>query len=76
MPSLAKDFVSGGSNSRPFRPGGLDMSQSFERSIPKGALDHDWIHEVLVGGHAQTVPPSFKQGLDLGFLKVSKFDES
>lgn len=69
MPGLAKDFVKGGSNSRPFWPGGLDMSQSSERSIPKGARDHEWIHEILVGGHAQTVPPSFKQGLDLGCLK-------
>lgn len=67
----AKDFVRGSINSRPFHPGGLDGSQSLPRVVPDGALNGDWIREVLEGGPAEKVPPSFKQELDLGNLKVS-----
>lgn len=73
MPGPAKDFVRGSSGNRPFRPGGLEQSQSSERVIPEGALNGEWVREVLDGGPAQTIPPGFKQGLDLGSLKVSKF---
>ena len=66
----AKDFVKGSIHNRPFRPGGLDGSQSLSRVVPDGALNGEWVHEVLRGGPAQKVPPSFKQGLDLGDLKV------
>lgn len=65
----SKDFVRGSINSRPFRPGGLDSSQSLERILPDGASDGKWVREVMNGGPAQTVPPSFKQGLNLGDLK-------
>lgn len=66
----AKDFVRGSINSRPFHPGGLDGSQSLPRVVPDGALNGDWIREVLGGGPAEKVPPSFKQELDLGNLKA------
>lgn len=67
----AKDFVRGSINNRPFRPGGLDDSKSLERVLPDGASNGEWVHELLIGGSAQAVPPSFKQGLDLGDLKVN-----
>ncbi|KAG9453871.1 hypothetical protein H6P81_006775 [Aristolochia fimbriata] len=70
MPGPAKDFVRGSINSRPFRPGGLDASQSSERTLPEGVQNGDWVREVLSGGPALVVPPSLKQGLDLGTLKV------
>ncbi|KAF8396881.1 hypothetical protein HHK36_018516 [Tetracentron sinense] len=70
MPGPAKDYVRGSLNNRPFHPGGLDNSQSSERILPEGACSGDWVHEVLAGGPAQAVPPSFKQGLDLGDLKA------
>ncbi|ONI00016.1 hypothetical protein PRUPE_6G062900 [Prunus persica] len=66
----AKDFVRGSINNRPFRPGGLDDSKSLERVLPDGASNGEWVHELLIGGSAQAVPPSFKQGLDLGDLKA------
>lgn len=66
-----KDFVKGSINNRPFRPGGLDDSQSLGRVLPDGASNGEWVWEVLNGGPAQTVPPSFKQGVDLGNLKVN-----
>lgn len=66
----AKDFVRGSIHNRPFRPGGLDGSQSLSRVVPDGALNGEWLHEVLSGGPAQKVPPSFKQGLDLGDFKA------
>lgn len=66
----AKDFVRGSIHSRPFHPGGLDGSQSLQRVVPNGALNGDWIREVLEGGPAEKVPPSCKQGLDLGNLKA------
>ncbi|KAM1226769.1 hypothetical protein ACFX13_006192 [Malus domestica] len=66
----AKDFVRGSINNRPFRPGGLDDSQSLERVVPDGACNGEWVRELLVGGSPQAVPPSFKQGLDLGDLKA------
>ncbi|KAJ0987857.1 hypothetical protein J5N97_006213 [Dioscorea zingiberensis] len=69
MPGPAKDFVRGSMNSRPFRPGGLDGSQPVERNVPEGARTGDWVHEIINGGVPQSVPPSFKKGLDLGYLK-------
>ncbi|XP_010685630.2 DExH-box ATP-dependent RNA helicase DExH11 isoform X1 [Beta vulgaris subsp. vulgaris] len=66
----AKDFVRGSINSRPFHPGGIEGSQSLPRVVPDGALNGDWIREVLEGGPAEKVPPSFKQGMDLGNLKA------
>lgn len=65
----AKDFVRGSINNRPFRPGGLDDSQNLNRSLPPGASNGEWVREILNGGPAQTIPPSLKQGLDLGALK-------
>ncbi|XP_027335090.1 DExH-box ATP-dependent RNA helicase DExH11 isoform X2 [Abrus precatorius] len=64
-----KDFVRGSINNRPFRPGGLDDSQSLERILPEGASNGEWVCEILNGGPAQTIPPSSKQGLDFGVLK-------
>ncbi|KAG1365844.1 DExH-box ATP-dependent RNA helicase DExH11 [Cocos nucifera] len=69
MPGPAKDFVRGSMNSRPFRPGGLDDSQALERALPEGACNGEWVREVINGGVAQSVPPSFKKGLELGCLK-------
>ena len=65
----AKDFVRGSINNRPFRPGGLE-DQSLDRILPDGASNGEWVREVLNGGPAQTIPPGFKQGLNLGDLKV------
>lgn len=65
-----KDFVRGSINNRPFRPGGLDDSPSLGRVIPDGATNGEWVREVLNGGPAQTAPPSFKQGPDLGDLRA------
>lgn len=70
MAGPAKDFVRGSINNRPFRPGGLDDSQSLERILPVGASNGEWVREVLNGGPAQASPPSFIRGLDLGHLKV------
>ncbi|KAK7333272.1 hypothetical protein VNO80_30037 [Phaseolus coccineus] len=64
-----KDFVRGSINSRPFRPGGLDDSRSIERILPEGASNGEWVREIFNGGHAQTIPPSLKEGLDFGKLK-------
>ncbi|KAI3774096.1 hypothetical protein L1987_48639 [Smallanthus sonchifolius] len=64
-----KDFVKGSIHNRPFRPGGLDDSQSMGRTFPEGASDGEWVRELLIGAPAQVVPPSFKQGIDLGDLK-------
>ncbi|XP_059428943.1 DExH-box ATP-dependent RNA helicase DExH11 isoform X2 [Corylus avellana] len=66
----AKDLIRGSINNRPFRPGGLDDSQSLERSLPEGASNGEWIREVMNGGPAQTSVPSLKKGLDLGNLKA------
>lgn len=71
MAGPAKDFVRGSISNRPFCPGGLDDSQSLERTLPEGASNGEWVRQLLTGGPAQAVPPSFKQGLDLGPLKVS-----
>lgn len=68
-----KDFVRGSINNRPFRPGGLDDSRSLDRILPEGASNGEWVHEILNGGPAQTIPPSLKQGLDFGMLKVIFF---
>ncbi|XP_061374001.1 DExH-box ATP-dependent RNA helicase DExH11 isoform X2 [Gastrolobium bilobum] len=67
--SSVKDFVRGSINNRPFRPGGLSDSQALERIIPEGASNGEWVREIFNGGPAQTIPPSLKQGLDLGVLK-------
>lgn len=69
----AKDFVRGSINNRPFRPGGLDDSQGLDRTLPEGASNGEWVREVLNGGPAQAIPPSLKQGLNLGALKVFFF---
>lgn len=62
-----KDFLRGSANNRPFRPGGLEDSQSSsERILPHGVCDGQWVQELLNGGPPQNVPPSFKQSLDLG----------
>ncbi|KAL1222056.1 DExH-box ATP-dependent RNA helicase DExH11 [Cardamine amara subsp. amara] len=63
-----KDFLRGSVNNRPFRPGGLEDSQSSERLLPDGVCSGEWVQELLNGGPAQTVPPSFKQSLELGDL--------
>lgn len=68
MPGPAKDFVRGSVNNRPFYPGGLVDSPA-GRSVPEGAQNGDWVREIIEGGAAQSVPPSFKKGLDLGRLK-------
>ena len=65
-----KDFVKGSINNRPFRPGGLDDSESMGRTYPEGASNGEWVQEVLNGAPAQLIPPSFKEGMDLGDLKV------
>lgn len=65
-----KDFLRGSISNRPFRPGGLDDSQSLERTLPNGVSNGEWARELVNGGPAQFVPPSFKQGLHLGELKV------
>lgn len=70
MAGSAKDFVRGSLSNRPFRPGGLDDSQSLERILPDGVSNGEWVCELLNGGPAQTVPPGLKQGLELGDLKV------
>lgn len=70
------DFVRGGINNRPFRPGGLENSSSLERILPDGALNGEWVREILNGGPAQTVPPSFKRGLNLGNIKVLSLNVS
>ncbi|GAV74483.1 DEAD domain-containing protein/Helicase_C domain-containing protein/DSHCT domain-containing protein/rRNA_proc-arch domain-containing protein [Cephalotus follicularis] len=66
----AKDYIRGSINYRPFRPGGLEDAQSTNRTLPNGASNGDWVRELLNGGHAQAIPPSLKQGLDLGNLKA------
>ncbi|XP_062085110.1 DExH-box ATP-dependent RNA helicase DExH11 isoform X2 [Humulus lupulus] len=70
MNGTAKDFLRGSINNRPFRPGGLDDSQSLERVLPDGASNGEWVRELLNGGPSQTIPPGFKQGLELGELKA------
>ncbi|XVE79464.1 hypothetical protein DITRI_Ditri14bG0060900 [Diplodiscus trichospermus] len=65
----AKDVVRGSISNRPFRPGGLE-NQSSGRMLPEGASNGEWVREALNGGPAQTIPPGFKQGLDLGDLKA------
>jgi len=74
LPGPAKDFVRGSVKNRPFRPGGLVDSPS-ERALPEGAKNGDWVREIIDGCVPQTVPPSFKKGVDLGYLKVSKLVE-
>lgn len=66
----AKDFVRGSINNRPFRPGGLDKTDSLEKILPDGACNGEWALELLHGGPAQVIPPGFRDGLDLGQLEV------
>ncbi|CAL5426810.1 unnamed protein product [Camellia sinensis] len=73
MSGPAKDFVKGSINNRPFRPGGLDGSQALERILPVGASNGEWVWEVINGGPPQAIPPSIKQGLDLGNLKAHSY---
>lgn len=69
----AKDYIKGSLASRPFRPGGLDDSHSLGRILPNGAINGEWAWEVFYGGPAQSLPPSFKDGLDLGDLKAHSY---
>ncbi|XP_071934825.1 DExH-box ATP-dependent RNA helicase DExH11 isoform X2 [Coffea arabica] len=66
----AKDYVKGSLSSHPFRPGGLEDSHSLGRILPDGAVNGEWVWEVLNGGPAQSIAPSFKDGLDLGDLRA------
>lgn len=66
----AKDFVRGSINNRPFRPGGLDNTDSLGKIHPDGACNGEWARGLLRGESAQIRPPGFKDGLDLGELKV------
>ncbi|KAL6888475.1 hypothetical protein ACP4OV_009501 [Aristida adscensionis] len=76
MPGPAKDFVRGGMNSRPFRPGGLQddtaEAAALEKALPEGALNGDWVRELMSGGPALIAPPGFRKGLELGQLKEYK----
>ncbi|KAL2653895.1 hypothetical protein R1flu_022023 [Riccia fluitans] len=65
-PGPPDHFVKGSSGNQPFLPGGFDLSQTSERYVPEGALNGEWVAEILQGGPLQTVPPGFKRGLDLG----------
>ncbi|CAA6656755.1 unnamed protein product [Spirodela intermedia] len=69
VPGQMRDFVRGSTSNRPFRPGGLDDSPSSERLLPEGVHSGQWLREIIDGGDAQTVPPSFKHGMNLGSLK-------
>lgn len=71
-----KDFVRGSLNNRPFRPGGLDSAESLGKIHPVGACNGEWARELLQGGPAQILPPGFKDGLDLGDLKVMLFNSN
>ncbi|CAK9165468.1 unnamed protein product [Ilex paraguariensis] len=66
---LATDFVKGSINNHPFHPRGLDDSESFGMIVPDDASNGEWVWEVLNGGPALALPPSFKEGLDFGDLK-------
>lgn len=72
----AKDFVRGSLNNRPFHPGGLDNAESIGKIHPVGACNGEWARELLQGGPAQVLPPGFKDGLDLGDLKVMLFNSN
>ncbi|KAL0458826.1 UNVERIFIED_CONTAM: DExH-box ATP-dependent RNA helicase DExH11 [Sesamum latifolium] len=69
----AKDFVRGSINNRPFRPGGLDKTDSLEKILPDGACNGEWALELLHGGPAQVIAPGFKDGLDLGQLEAHSY---
>ncbi|KAK3026316.1 hypothetical protein RJ639_041004, partial [Escallonia herrerae] len=69
----AQDFVKGSINNRLFRPGGLEDSQSVGRILPDGASNGEWVWEVLSGSPAEAIAPSFKQGVNLGNLKVRSY---
>ncbi|XP_073304580.1 DExH-box ATP-dependent RNA helicase DExH11 isoform X1 [Primulina huaijiensis] len=68
----AKDFVKGSINSRPFHPGGLVDVDSLGKILPDGCYNGEWAQELLNGGPAQVLPPGFKEGLNLGHLKLLK----
>ncbi|KAL5983261.1 hypothetical protein ACLOJK_017345 [Asimina triloba] len=70
MPGPSKDFVKGGISNRPFRPGGLENTQTLESTVPEGARNGDWVRELLDGGVAQAMLPSLKQEVDFGCLKT------
>ncbi|KAJ7561237.1 hypothetical protein O6H91_03G020200 [Diphasiastrum complanatum] len=65
-PGPPEDFVRGSTSNQPFLPGGSDLSHKAEKYIPEGALNGEWLTEILQGGPLETVPPGFKRGLDLG----------
>ncbi|KAL0389106.1 UNVERIFIED_CONTAM: DExH-box ATP-dependent RNA helicase DExH11 [Sesamum calycinum] len=69
----AKDFVRGSINNRPFRPGGLDKTDSLDKILPDGACNGEWALELLHGGPAQVIPPGFRDGLDLGQLEAHSY---
>jgi antiviral helicase SKI2 len=68
----AKDFVKGSLKNRPFKPGGLEDSESL-RTFPEGSTNGEWVWEVLNGGPTESTPPSFKEGVDLGNLKAHSY---
>ncbi|KAL6565185.1 Antiviral helicase ski2 [Orobanche minor] len=69
----AKDFLRGSISSRPFRPGGPDNADYLGKSIPDGACNGEWAHELLHGGRAQVLPPGFKYESHLGDLEAHAF---
>ncbi|GFP91206.1 helicase ski2w [Phtheirospermum japonicum] len=76
MPRIAgpaKDFVRGSISNRPFRPGGLDNSDSLGKIAPDGACNGEWARELLHGGRAQILPPGLRDGLYLGDLEAHSF---
>lgn len=70
-PGHPEDFVRGSTSNHPFRPGGFDLPQSSGKTVPLGALNGDWLREVLHGGPLQKVAPGFKHGIDFGLPEVS-----
>lgn len=70
-PGNPEDFVRGSTSNHPFRPGGFDLPQSSGKTVPEGALNGDWLREVLHGGPLQKVAPGFKHGIDFGLPEVS-----
>ncbi|XP_078446524.1 RNA helicase, ATP-dependent, SK12/DOB1 protein [Wolffia australiana] len=69
VPGRTRDFVRGSTSNRPFRPGGLEESQTSEKLIPDGARTGQWVRELIDGADPQTVAPSFKRGMNFGSLK-------
>ncbi|KAG0598823.1 hypothetical protein M758_12G103200 [Ceratodon purpureus] len=77
-PGHPEDFVRGSTSNHPFRPGGFDLPQSSGKTVPLGALNGDWLREVLHGGPLQKVAPGFKHGIDFGlpepYLELQDWD--